>query len=297
MPHSLSQLNGAMRLLEARALTDGGFPLGQGGEFRRDATAWAILFLLFFDRNHYLLNPSRNRLADAQAENGSISIASDHKKAYWPTSLSVLAWNGSLAHARNRQRGVEFLLGAAGVHGRKQSDNPVQHDPSIPGWPWIAETHSWVEPTALAICALRSMGLVRHNRTADGIRLLMDRQLPHGGWNYGNTIVFGTELRPAPESTGAALQALAGVVSHQEVRKSLEYLQGEIIHMRTPIALGWGLLGLGAWGEAPKDSIELIIETLGRQARYGPFDTASLALLLLPWVAPGGILDKAAGVS
>ncbi|WP_455379071.1 hypothetical protein [Petrachloros mirabilis] len=125
----------------------------------------------------------------------------------------------------------------------------------------------------------------------------MDRQLPHGGWNCGNTIVFGTELLPAPESTGAALQALAGVVPYQEVRKSLEYLRGEIIHVRTPIALGWGLLGLGAWGEAPKDSIESIIQTLGRQARYGPFDTSSLALLLLPWVAPGGILDIATGSS
>ena len=50
--------------------------------------------------------------------------------------------------------------------------------------------------------------------------MMLDRQLPHGGWNYGNTYVFGRELRPMPESTGAALTGLAGQV---EVRsRSLE---------------------------------------------------------------------------
>jgi hypothetical protein len=60
---------------------------------------------------------------------------------------------------------------------------------------------------------------------------------------------------------------------------------------RTPIGLGWGLLGLGAWGEAPNGSGDLIHQTLERQERYGPYDTSALALLLLPLVAPAGILE------
>jgi hypothetical protein len=279
-----------MGLLEARALPEGGFPARSGEPFRSDATAWAILPLLFFDPDHSLLGSARTRLAEAQAGDGSVSIAMDHADAYWPTALSVLAWNSSPLQESHRHRAVQFLLETTGKHWKKEPDGPILHDPSIPGWSWIAGTHSWVEPTALAVCALRSSGLAQHKRVSDGVRLLMDRQLPKGGWNYGNTKVFGTELHPDPESTGVALQALAGLVAYQDIRKSIDYLKAEVDHARTPIALGWGLLGLGAWGEAPKGSIGMIHQTLGRQQRYGPYDTSSLALLLLPLAAPGGIL-------
>ena len=280
-----------MKLLEMRALPEGGFPSRSSEPFRSDATAWAILPLLFFDRNHSLLVSARARLAEVQTEDGSVSVAMDHRDAYWPTALSVLAWNGSPIHESHRHRGVQFLLETTGKHWTKGPDVPVQHDPSIPGWSWIAGTHSWVEPTVLAVCALRNSGLAQHQRVSDGVRLLMDRQLPTGGWNYGNTKVFGTELHPDPESTGAALQALAGLVSYSDISKSIDYLKAEAARARTPIALGWSLLGLGAWGKSPKGSTQLIDQILRRQDRYGPYDTASLALLLLPLVAPRGIVE------
>jgi hypothetical protein len=279
-----------MGLLEARALPEGGFPPRSGEPFRSDATAWGILTLQFVDPHHSLLGSARARLAEAQAVDGSVSIATDHADAYWPTALSVLAWNSSPLHESHRHRGGRFLLETTGRQWKKGPDSPIQHDSGIPGWSWIAGTHSWVEPTALAICALRSSGLARHQRISDGVRLLMDRQLPKGGWNYGNTKVFGTELHPDPESTGAALQALIGLVAYDEVRKSLDYLRAEVDRAHTPIALGWGLLGLGAWGEAPEGSSDLIYQTIARQERYGSYDTSSLALLLLPLVAPKGLL-------
>ncbi len=271
-------------------MPDGGFPPKSGESFRSDTTAWAILTLRFYNAHHSLLAPARARLAEAQAGDGSISIATDHADAYWPTALSVLAWSSSPLDESHRHRGIQFLLETTGRHWIKGPDEPIQHDPRIPGWSWIAGTHSWVEPTALAVCALRNSGLVQHQRVSDGVRLLMDRQLSKGGWNYGNTKVFGTELHPDPESTGAALQALAGLVPYQQIQKSVEYLRAEMVHVRTPIALGWGLLGLAAWSEAPKGANDMIHQTLERQERYGPYDTSSLALLLLPMVAPGGIL-------
>src|SRR5205823_8208613 len=68
--------------------------------------------------------------------------------------------------------------------------------------------------------------------------IFLDRQLPHGGWNYGNTLMFGKELHPMPESTGAALSGLAGMVDQDNVSRSLDYLQGEVDRLRTPISLG-----------------------------------------------------------
>ena len=138
--------------------------------------------------------------------------------------------------------------------------------------------------------ALRGAGYARHPRTEEGTRMLLDRQLPHGGWNCGNTIVFGQELRPAPESTGNALHALAGLIPREEVQLSLDYLSKEVTHLRTPIALGWSLLALNSWGVPVPDAPRLITDCLKRQERYGSYDTTSLCLLVLPLVSPAGLL-------
>ena len=270
----------------------GGFPYRNGESFRSDATAWSILTLLFYDHKHVLLDAARARLAEVQADDGSVSINENHVDAYWPTALCVLAWGHSASNKSHSHRAVQFLLKAMGRQYRKDSSHVVSHDTSIPGWAWIADTHSWVEPTALALCALRNNGFAHHQRVSDGVRLLLDRQLPSGGWNCGSTRIFGTELHLNPENTGAALQALAGLVSAHEIQKSVDYLKKEIEYIRTPIGLGWALLGLGAWGEAPQASPDLIYRALARQERYGTYDTSSLALLLLPLVASRGILDS-----
>ncbi|MCA9481876.1 MAG: hypothetical protein KC545_16145, partial [Nitrospira sp.] len=62
--------------------------------------------------------------------------------------------------------------------------------------------------------------------------MLIDRQLPHGGWNSGNTLVFGKELLPLPECTGIALQALAGNTERPLVEHSLSYLLDQLPHLR-----------------------------------------------------------------
>jgi hypothetical protein len=111
--------------------------------------------------------------------------------------------------------------------------------------------------------------------------MILDRQLPHGGWNYGNTTVYGRELHPMPESAGAALAGLAGQVEQVAVARSLDYLQGEVDRLRTPVSLGWALLGLGVWDLWPSNGAALVERCLANQARYGEYDTSALCLLLL----------------
>ena len=119
----------------------------------------------------------------------------------------------------------------------------------------------------------------------------MDRQLSHGGWNYGNTVVFDQELRPMPGNTGMALNALSGRVAEEEVTRSLDYLKFQINMFRTPLSLGWGLLGLGAWGKRPDHAEKRILESLNLQKRYGNYDTSLLAILILSFFLSGGISD------
>lgn len=270
-----------MRLLESRALPEGGFPARGGEPFRGDATAWAILALNRLSPRHSLLSSARHRLTAAQDSDGRVSMSREHEEAFWPTALSILAWHGSEAHGSHCSRGVQFLLNTRGHHWRKASDEPMGHDPSIQGWPWIDGTHSWIEPTALSVLALQVTGHGQHDRVREAIRMMLDRQLPHGGWNYGNTTVYGRELHPMPESTGAALAGLAGQVQQETVARSLDYLQGESDRLRTPVSLGWSLLGLVAWDLWPSNGAALVERCLANQARYGEYDTSALCLLLL----------------
>src|SRR5262249_9989037 len=132
------------------------------------------------------------------------------------TAYSLLLWTILEHHTNPRRRAATWLLAEKGqpIPSEAASEGSiVGHDPSLIGWPWIDGTHSWMEPTALAILALGREGLAAHARVAEGVRLLYDRALPHGGWNYGNRSVFGRELRPQPGPTGLALLALAVVSS------------------------------------------------------------------------------------
>jgi hypothetical protein len=128
---------------------------------------------------------------------------------------------------------------------------------------------------------LRVVGHGQHDRVREAIRMMLDRQLAHGGWNYGNTTVYGRELHPMPESTGAALAGLAGQAEQGTVARSLDYLQGEVDRLRTPISLGWSLLGLAAWDLWPSNGAALVERCLANQVRYGEYDTSALCLLFL----------------
>ena len=68
----------------------------------------------------------------------------------------------------------------------------------------VAGTVSWVIPTALAVIALersRWLNLVSPNelkrRVNLGHTMRLDRMCPGGGWNAGNSIVYGAALAAA----------------------------------------------------------------------------------------------------
>jgi hypothetical protein len=278
-------------ILRKRAFLQGGFAARDHSSYRTDATAWAVLALLAAGQFPDLINLSRARLAQDQLADGRLGISPDDPEAFWPTPLAILAWCQSAAQQEAQARAVHFLLSTTGKHWPRRPDEAVGHDTNIKGWPWIEGTHSWVGSTGIIIIALQAAGSGTHERVAEAVRLLMDRQLPSGGWNFGNTFVFGTELRPMPESTGIALNALKNRTARASLQRSLDYLKSIIPTVRTPCSLAWGLLGLGAWGERPPESRSLIAACLKRQERYGSYDTTSLSLLLLALMSPAGLDD------
>ncbi len=177
-------------------------------------------------------------------------------------------------------------------HHGKHIDRPdeiIGNDPAIKGWPWIDGTHSWVGATGLTILALVAAGAGTQARVAEGRRMIADRQLPAGGWNYGNTTVFGQALRPMPETTGIALNALKEQASRETLQRSLDYLKVNLAGIRTPYSLAWGLMGLGAWGRGAGGRRVVAGRLSGTTGALWGLRHHVLALLLLARLAPRGL--------
>ncbi|MBI1785528.1 terpene cyclase/mutase family protein [Candidatus Sumerlaeota bacterium] len=263
---------------------------------RPDATAWGIIALAASSNNEDTLLPHRNQLAAIQSPDGRVAISPENADAFWTTALAILAWHGSPQHSEARSKAVDFVLKTEGIRHLKTADSPLAHDSSLLGWPWIIGTSSWAEPTALCIIALRAAGFGNHDRVLQGIELLINRQISTGGWNYGNTAVYDQTLKPMTNSTGLVLNALAGRVDAAKIESSLNYLKGEIATLRSPQSLGWGILGLGAWGMRPAESADWIAACLKAESRLGGYDVPQFAILALASAAQGGILGFYPGI-
>lgn len=278
--------------LEQRHIARAGFANHPGGSPRADATCWAVLALSAGGSRADMVREAQQALARAQSSDGRVSLTPRHESAWWPTPLAVLAWHRCPEYQQQRDRAVRFLLEFDQLRIVDDPDAAaiLGHDPTIKGWPWIMGTTAWLEPTAYCLLALRLAGAEGHARTREGRRLVMNRQLSTGGWNYGNTTVYGQELRPTPEATGVALQVVTGLAARQEVAKSIDYLLSELPRLRTPFALAWTLLGLAAWQEIENPGAQ-ILRMVDRQDDDAAWDTVSLSLLLLAQHCPNGLLD------
>jgi hypothetical protein len=216
-----------------------------------EPTALAALALIVWDRPRPAFAKLR-WLMGQQSADGSLGISAVEASPCWPTALAILAWSGWQAKAASDgrdisgriRRSVNWLLQRQGKAVEQRQEG---HDSTLIGWPWVEGTHSWLEPTALAVLALKAAGHREHPRTREAVRLLLDRLLPGGGCNYGNTVVLGQRLRPHVQPTGLALLALAGEADAAgHIQKSIEYLHGELSERTAPASLSYALLGLAA---------------------------------------------------
>jgi hypothetical protein len=217
-------------------------------------------------------------LTRLQQADGSVAPADGLSSPGWPTSLAILAdvavhGNGSDADngsvgfiegtgARanrpgqqakrfstefNRPRAVEWLLEAKGESLKVSA--LMGHDAMLVGWPWAEGTHSWVEPTAFAVIALKAVGLGDHERTREAVRLLRDRLFASGGCNYGNTVVLRQKLRPHLLPTALALLALwQEQDTDGRIGRSIDYLAASLAADTPVMSLTYGVIALRRHG-------------------------------------------------
>jgi hypothetical protein len=235
-------------------------------------------------------------LAGIQTAEGSVGINAREPSPGWPTPLAGIAWlAGNAAQptprsslpqpppwSRNIRRAVDWLLRTAGNQLPRRDEG---HDTTLVGWPWAIGTHSWVEPTALAVLALKAAGHGGHPRTREAAGLLIDRLLPGGGCNYGNTVVLGQELVPHVQPTGLTLLALAGERDPAgRIERSVEYLLRVLNEHTSPASLAYGLLGMAAHGTQCCMAEEWLVAAAAAARKHR--SALDMALLLLAAAGP-----------
>ena len=239
-----------------------------GGASASEPAAWACLALATHG-DVDLANIPAGWLQEIQASDGSVGVSATQQRPAWPTSLAILAWNylqrksGKTTFQESIDRALSWSLHAQGKTAARQAE--IGHDPMLKGWAWAEGTHSWLEPTAMFALALKSAGHWQHERTREAVRLIVDRLLPEGGCNYGNTMVLGQTLLPHVQPTGLAMMALAGEdPSDPRIAKSLDFLEDSLSGDSSVASLSYGLLGLAAHGRIVNQSSSWLANASGR---------------------------------
>ena len=226
-------------------------PLGsyaENGPEASEPTAWNAIALALHEKSAEAKRATQ-WLAKTQRRDGSVGVTAEDHDPAWPTSLAILAWEmvDSDAFASSIQKGASWALNQ---QPWTVDELPLlEHDPSIEGWSWAPNTHSWLEPTAFFVMALRRVGFADHPRTAHGIDMLVDRLLPSGGVNYGNTIVLGQELLQHLQPTGIAAWTLADLaIDDPRWHPTLEYLLQGVKEPTGVTSVCYATIGLAANG-------------------------------------------------
>jgi hypothetical protein len=253
-----------------------------GGAPAAEPTAVAALALAAHGRSE-AAQQAAVALSKMQGESGAVGILAGEDSPGWPTGLAIVAWSrvGSLL-AANTDKAIAWLLANRGKSLPRSAE--FGHNTELVGWAYAEQTHSWVEPTAFAVLALKAAGQANSSAALEGVRVLLDRQLPGGGHNYGNTFVLGQLIRPHVQPSGIALLALAGAKDFSgRLAKSVAWLRRNIGPETTPLSLGWALLGLRAHGVVLPQADEWLAAAAGRNPPLSKL--ALLALAAKGWPA------------
>jgi hypothetical protein len=263
------------RLLEAgRGETGWGYEPGRAP--RLEPTCWALLALR------------------------TSTAAADRMLAGWPSDKRALVEHrGGLPNWSFHALALATRLALGGApigelqpladalveaRGTVLEPSPVQRqDTRLEGWSWISGTFSWAEPTAWAVLALkmcRGRGMVTAgaaHRIRDGESVLRDRVCAGGGWNYGNSNVFGKDLPAYVPTTAAALLALHDCRDEAFVHRSLDYLEEQSVRHPSVRALALTALALKRHSR-PALPVEAALRTWVE--RHSSADIASLGMAL-----------------
>jgi hypothetical protein len=184
---------------------DGGIPYAPGGPSFSEPTLLTILACIAAEEAP-LTRPLVEWVLKNRNPDGSIGLNREFPhEGLWNSPLLAIAAH-HLSLKAERDAAIDFVIKVRSISLKRSPDNDLNTE--LVGWPWVPDTFGWVEPTSWALLSLSIAGKDDHPRAMEARRLLEDRCIPEGGWNYGNRMVFGHVLMPFWETTALALLAL-----------------------------------------------------------------------------------------
>ena len=230
-------------------------------------------------------------LLKAQLSDGGWPAFLGDSEGSWTTALALCTLNSTGDFTAAREKAFRWLYAERGREGHwfwrwkfKTSDRNVRFDPDKYGWPWVTGSASWVIPTAFSIIAIEQFTVCNRSEESEkrihlGVEMLLDRECVDGGWNSGNSLVYGVPLRPHVEATAIALLALQDEQRIEMVQKSLSWLRQNAASVDSVSSLAWCILTLFVYQESvePLKNRLATIMGDGREVR----NNATLATALL----------------
>ena len=244
-------------------------------------------------------------LLKSQLSDGGWPAFLGDSEGSWTTALALCTLNSTGDFTAARDKAFRWLNGERGREGHwfwrwkfKTSDRNVRFDPDKYGWPWVTGSASWVIPTAFSIIAIEQFTVCNRSEESEkrihlGVEMLLDRECVDGGWNSGNSLVYGVPLRPHVEATAIALLALQDEQRIEMVQKSLSWLRQNAASVDSVSSLAWCILTLFVYQE-PIGGLKNRLATIvgdGRDIRNNAtLATAILALKCGEMIHPFEVL-------
>lgn len=228
-----------LRFIQSARVASAGwsaFPLGVPDA---ESTAWVAVGATLVPLTSDVRVSAIGWLLDRQQTDGSWTFRADQAMATWVTHVALMALSVAgrsadsaafppqrLDPARTAATSWvvsehsttpswwQLRLAKLAAQRSSSEEAAVVLDQTIDGYGWARDTFAWVEPTTLALLSLtlQPPSDETRRRMDDCLRLIVDRQAPDGGWNYGNKRVLGYDMPSFPDTTAwAVLGLLAGV--------------------------------------------------------------------------------------
>jgi hypothetical protein len=242
------------RVLRFRQLPSGGWSFTGAPQASIEATCLSALVFAWAEQAN-TTSAIRFLLHSQRADGGWPAFEGD-PEASWTTALALCTLTAVNEISNARERALHWLLASRGKEGNwfwrwkfKTADRNVRFDPDKYGWPWSPGAGSWVIPTAFSIVAIKQFTVCDRSEASEkrirlGVEMLLDRVCVGGGWNSGNSVVYGVPLRPHVEATAIALLALQEEPRSEIIQASLNWLESRADDIEAVSSLSWCILTL-----------------------------------------------------
>ena len=288
-------IKAAVNLLVSAQNPDGGWGWTRGQNSTTECSSLALLALASLNDDKQALSIRRGLgwLTKRQNVDGSWPLNDSLTVGSWTTPMAMLVLDLWREYEPQAVRAGKWVLTQQGhrpgflanlLLALSFKKKPVILNEELIGWPWMAGTFSWVEPTSYSLIALkrirrRLVGTNVDERIRQGESMIYDRMCDGGGWNYGNSMVYGEKLWPYADVTAIALIALQDHHDLMENRVSFAALQNAIKTVNSGLALSWGAICYEIYGYDSANLRNRLITGFETTGFLG--ETKSIALCIL----------------